>query len=89
MKLNSKLPDVGETIFSQMTKLSNEHGAINLSQGFPDFDVDAELIDLVKQQMISGNNQYAPMQGVGALLEGIAEKTQSVYRVHCDGRYLP
>jgi methionine aminotransferase len=84
MKLKSKLPDVGETIFSQMTKLSNEHGAINLSQGFPDFDVDAELIELVNQQMISGNNQYAPMQGVGALIERIAEKTRSVYNVTYD-----
>ena len=79
MKIKSKLPDVGVTIFSQMTKLSNEHGAINLSQGFPDFDVDTELIELVNKHMISGNNQYAPTQGVWPLLEKIAEKSQQLY----------
>lgn len=82
MKIKSKLPDVGVTIFSQMTKLSNEHGAINLSQGFPDFDVDTELIELVNKHMISGNNQYAPTQGVWPLLEEIAEKSQQIYNAY-------
>jgi len=79
MKIKSKLPDVGVTIFTRMTKLANDHGAINLSQGFPDFDVDSELIELVNKYMHSGNNQYAPMQGVLNLRERIAEKTHEVY----------
>ncbi len=79
MKIKSKLPDVGVTIFSLMTKLANDHGAINLSQGFPDFDVDTILIDLVNKYMRSGNNQYAPMQGVLNLRERIAEKTHALY----------
>lgn len=79
MRIKSKLPKVGVTIFTQMTKLANEHGAINLSQGFPDFNVDTELIDLVAKYMREGNNQYAPMQGVMALRERIAAKVREVY----------
>ncbi len=79
MKIKSKLPDVGVTIFSQMTKLANDHDAINLSQGFPDFDVDTGLVELVNKYMCSGNNQYAPMQGVQNLRERIAEKTRDIY----------
>ena len=79
MIIKSKLPDVGVTIFSQMTKLSNDYGAINLSQGFPDFDVDTGLVKLVNKHMCSGNNQYAPMQGVQNLRERIAEKTRDIY----------
>ncbi|MGA9175856.1 MAG: methionine aminotransferase, partial [Desulfobacterales bacterium] len=74
MKLQSKLPDVGVTIFTIMSKLANEHNAINLSQGFPDFDVHPDLLALVDNYMRSGYNQYAPMQGVQALRERIAEK---------------
>ncbi|MDY6791023.1 MAG: methionine aminotransferase [Thermodesulfobacteriota bacterium] len=79
MEIESKLPDVGLTIFSQMTKLANDHGAINLSQGFPDFDVDTRLIELVNKYMHSGNNQYAPMQGVLKLRERISKKTHEMY----------
>ena len=79
MKIQSKLPDVGVTIFTVMTQLSIEYGAINLSQGFPDFDADPELISLVEKQMRSGQNQYAPMQGVLSLREAIAEKTSELY----------
>ena len=79
MIIKSKLPDVGVTIFSQMTKLANDHDAINLSQGFPDFDVDTGLVKLVNKYMCSGNNQYAPMQGVQNLRERIAEKTRDIY----------
>jgi len=70
---------VGVTIFTVMSRLANEQGAINLSQGFPDFDVDPELIGLVDHYMRQGNNQYAPMQGVMALRERIAEKVQELY----------
>jgi methionine transaminase len=70
----SKLPDVGVTIFSVMTRLAGEHGAINLAQGFPDFDCDPALVAAVAGHMKRGNNQYAPMQGVLALREAIAAK---------------
>lgn len=59
LKIRSKLPDVGVTIFSVMTALANEHKAINLSQGFPDFDVEPKLIERVNAHMHSGANQYA------------------------------
>ncbi|MFN8059000.1 MAG: methionine aminotransferase [Vicinamibacterales bacterium] len=75
----SKLPDVGLSIFSEMTALANTHGAINLSQGFPDFDCDPALIALVDAHMRAGRNQYAPMQGVLPLREAIARKYQALY----------
>jgi len=75
MKLQSKLPDVGTTIFTVMSALANEQGAINLSQGFPDFDVDAGLIERVTHHMHAGHNQYPPMQGVTLLRERLAAKT--------------
>lgn len=84
MQIRSKLPEVGTTIFTVMTKLANECGAINLSQGFPDFDVDPALIELVHRHMREGRNQYAPMQGVPALRERIAEKTREMYGASCD-----
>lgn len=84
MKIQSKLPDVGITIFTLMSALAVEHEAINLSQGFPDFDVDPELLALVDKYMRSGYNQYAPMQGVLALRERIAEKTQQLYNAVYD-----
>ena len=79
MQIISKLPDVGVTIFSVMTKLANDHGAYNLSQGFPDFDVPPDLIALVEKYMRSGHNQYAPMQGVPILRQRIAEKVSALY----------
>ena len=71
----SKLPQTGTTIFTVMSALANEVGAINLSQGFPDYDCPPELIGLVNQAMKKGNNQYAPMAGVMGLREIIARKT--------------
>ncbi len=79
MQIISKLPNVGVTIFSVMTKLANDHGAYNLSQGFPDFDVHPGLINLVEKHMRMGSNQYAPMQGVPILRERIAEKVLRLY----------
>jgi len=79
LKLRSKLPDVGVTIFSVMTALAKEHKAINLSQGFPDFDVEPELIERVNAHMHNGANQYAPMQGVPVLREKIARKVNHCY----------
>lgn len=84
MKLLSKLPDVGTTIFTTMTNLANAHGAINLSQGFPDFDVNPKLIALVEKYMRNGLNQYAPMQGVLPLREKIAQKVKKLYNADYD-----
>jgi methionine aminotransferase len=61
--LNSKLPGVGTTIFTKMSALAQEQSAVNLSQGFPDFEIDPNLIELVTAHMKAGSNQYAPMAG--------------------------
>jgi methionine transaminase len=82
--LKSKLPDVGTTIFTVMSRLALEHNAINLSQGFPDFDCDPALVDAVARHMRDGRNQYAPMQGVAALREAIAAKFSDVYNRRFD-----
>jgi methionine transaminase len=77
--INSKLPSTGTTIFSVMSALAAEHKAINLSQGFPDFDCSLELKDMVNAAMQRGNNQYAPMPGLPQLREAIAGKVQRLY----------
>ena len=75
IRVTSKLPDVGTTIFTVMSQLANDCKAINLSQGFPSFEPPAELIDRIDHYLRSGANQYAPMPGVPALRNAIAEKT--------------
>jgi methionine aminotransferase len=82
--VQSKLPRVGTTIFSVMTKLAEEHGATNLSQGFPDFDPPARLIELVDEALTRGRNQYAPMPGAIELRIAIARKVARDYRVSPD-----
>lgn len=77
--ISSKLPDVGTTIFTVMTKMAAEYGAISLSQGAPDFPCSEELISLISHYMKAGFNQYAPMEGVMALREQIALKTERMY----------
>lgn len=77
--LHSRLPQVGTTIFSVMSALAQQHGAVNLGQGFPDFGCDARLLDAVNEAMRQGHNQYAPMAGVPALRAGIAEKIATLY----------
>ncbi|CAN5529055.1 pyridoxal phosphate-dependent aminotransferase [soil metagenome] len=77
--LRSKLPKAGTTIFTIMSGLANETGAINLSQGFPGFDVAPELIKLYHKALKEGYNQYAPMQGLMALRERISEKMHQAY----------
>ncbi len=77
--ITSKLPDVGTTIFTVMSRLAAEHQAINLSQGFPDFDCAPELRALLTKYINSGLNQYPPMAGVASLREAIAEKAQALY----------
>ena len=75
----SKLPGTGTNIFSVMSKLAEEHQAINLSQGFPDYECDPKLIEYVAEAMRQGFNQYAPMTGLPALREVIAEKMNLLY----------
>ncbi|MCB0790056.1 MAG: aminotransferase class I/II-fold pyridoxal phosphate-dependent enzyme, partial [Flavobacteriales bacterium] len=84
MALTSKLPHVGTTIFTVMSRLANEVGAINLGQGFPDFPIDPELADRVHAAMRAGHNQYAPMPGLPALREAITAKVQRLYGFQYD-----
>jgi methionine transaminase len=77
--VESKLPAVGTTIFTVMSQLAAEKGAVNLGQGFPDFDCDPALVQAVTQAMQSGLNQYPPMTGVPALRQAIAAKVQALY----------
>ena len=79
MNFESKLPNVGTTIFTVMSQLATEHNAINLGQGFPDFNPDPALLNYVIQAMQDGHNQYPPMPGVGLLREEIARKAQTLY----------
>ena len=85
VRLASRLPGVGSSIFSVMTRLANEHGAINLSQGFPDFDCAPELVALVRECFGRGQNQYAPMAGVPALRQALARTIEA----HDGARYDP
>jgi methionine transaminase len=75
----SRLPNVGTTIFTVMSALATEKGAVNLGQGFPDFDCDPALVDAVADAMKSGFNQYPPMTGVPVLREAIAAKIATLY----------
>jgi methionine aminotransferase len=77
--LNNKLPQIGPSIFSVMSAMANAHGAINLAQGFPDFDCSADLKNMVTKAMEKGYNQYAPMPGLMSLREKIAIKTEQSY----------
>ena len=81
---SSKLPDVGTTVFTVMSRRAAETGAINLGQGFPDYPIDQRLPELVQQAMAEGHNQYAPMPGVPSLLEQIAAKLRRVYGIDVD-----
>ena len=77
--LQSRLPNVGTTIFTVMSALAAEKGAVNLGQGFPDFEGDPRLVDAVTKAMQGGLNQYPPMTGVPALREAIAKKVEAIY----------
>jgi methionine transaminase len=77
--LRSKLPAGGVSIFAVMTRLANEVGAINLSQGFPDFETSPQLVESVARYMREGHNQYAPMPGVPALREALSAKIETLY----------
>lgn len=77
--MKSKLPNVGHSIFTTIGELANQHKAVNLSQGFPNFEVDPKLIALVSSALNDGFNQYAPMQGIFTLRETISEKIGALY----------
>lgn len=85
--LTSKLPSVGTTIFTQMSQLAAQTGAINLSQGFPDYDGPAPLREAVGRYVAQGFNQYAPMTGLGALREQISALIQRRYGVTVDAEH--
>lgn len=82
--VTSRLPNVGTTIFTVMSALAAEVGAVNLGQGFPDFDCDPALVDAVTRAMQAGHNQYPPMPGVPALRQAMAGKMQALYGLACD-----
>ncbi|PIT40341.1 methionine aminotransferase [Snodgrassella alvi] len=84
LNLQSKLPNVGTTIFSVMSALAAKYDALNLSQGFPDYTVDKQLIELIEHYLCAGNNQYAPMAGVMGLRLRIQEKFQRVHGLSVD-----
>ncbi|EKU80172.1 pyridoxal phosphate-dependent aminotransferase [Massilia timonae] len=77
--LVSRLPQVGTTVFTQMSQLALEHDAVNLGQGFPDFACDPKLVELVAEAMRAGHNQYAPMTGMPVLRQAIAAKIEATY----------
>lgn len=77
--LQSRLPAVGTTVFTTMSALAAQHGAVNLGQGFPDFGCDPRLLDAVNEAMRAGHNQYPPMTGVPSLREAIAAKIGKLY----------
>lgn len=79
MTITSRLPDIGTTIFDVMTRMANENGALNLSQGFPDFEIDSRLVELVNRYMLSGFNQYATMPGVAPLRQILADVILTSY----------
>ncbi len=78
-RIESRLPSVGTTIFTVMSALAAEHGAVNLGQGFPDFDCDPTLLDRVTDAMREGLNQYPPMAGVPALRQAVSAKVEQLY----------
>jgi methionine transaminase len=80
LQINSRLPEVGTSIFTVMSRMALENGAINLSQGFPDFPVSEKLIGLINQNMVAGHNQYAPMPGVPILRKVISEVVSQTYQ---------
>ena len=84
LSIKSKLPEVPTSIFTVMSALATEYKAVNLGQGFPDFDMSHELTALVSKAMNDGFNQYAPMQGYGPLRDVLAEKSESLYRTVID-----
>ena len=84
IRINSRFPSMGTTIFTVMSRMAAECGAINLSQGFPDFQADRSLFDAMHRHMLAGRNQYAPMAGVPELRQGIVDKVAALYGTRFD-----
>jgi methionine transaminase len=84
MKIHSKLPDIGTTVFTVMSKLASDYDAINLGQGFPDFNPDPKLLDLATQAMKDGHNQYPYMPGIEPLRRVVGEKVSTLYNCTYD-----
>ena len=87
--MQSKLPNIGTSIFTVMSQLAVKHNAINLGQGFPDFPMSPELIECVHQAMMEGGNQYAHSNGVPALRNALSEKIEYLYPVSYTHLTLP
>lgn len=85
--IDSKLPWVGTTIFTVMSKLASDCGAINLSQGFPDFQAEPALFEATMRAMQEGRNQYSPMTGVPELRQAISDKVEALYGVRYDAEH--
>lgn len=84
LRIDSRFPAMGTTIFTVMSKLAADCGAVNLSQGFPDFQADVSLFDAVHRHMCAGHNQYPPMTGMPALRQAIAGKVAALYGARVD-----
>jgi len=84
MNIKSKLPDIGTSIFSVMSAMAREHNAVNLSQGFPDYDIDEELKAMMIRHVRNGENQYSPMPGQPALRSAIVKKVELMHNVKVD-----
>ncbi|MBP6188702.1 MAG: pyridoxal phosphate-dependent aminotransferase [Azonexus sp.] len=84
VRIDSRFPDMGTTIFTVMSRLATECGAVNLSQGFPDFQAEPALFDAVHRHMLAGRNQYAPMAGMPELRQAIVDKVAALYGVRYD-----
>lgn len=82
--ITSRLPEVGTTIFTVMSALASETGAVNLGQGFPDFGCDPVLLEAVNQAMLDGHNQYPSMLGIPGLRQAMADKMVALYGLRCD-----
>lgn len=86
IEIQSKFPHIGTTIFTVMSALASEHQAVNLGQGFPDFNCDPLLVDEVTKAMQAGHNQYPPMIGIAALRQAISDKLLALYHHHYDSQ---
>src|SRR5262249_34137670 len=84
VQIVSKLPHVGTTIFTLMARRAPELGAVNMGQGFPDYDIDPRITELVAEAMAGGYNQYAPMEGAAELRQAIAAKLAETYALDID-----
>ncbi|MBT9520570.1 MAG: pyridoxal phosphate-dependent aminotransferase [Dechloromonas sp.] len=84
VRIDSRFPNMGTTIFTVMSRLAAECGAVNLSQGFPDFQAEPALFDAVHRHMLAGRNQYAPMAGMPELRQAIVDKVAALYGVRYD-----